>query len=241
MTGPNPWFDNFNNLGEQNLHDGLIQESIEIFGQGMYYIPRRAANFDPLYTEDDSDFFDTPYLSTFYIKNVDGWEGQGNFMSKFGLEIRDQITLVVSNTLFLQDIGVAEAFSRPREGDIIYFPLNDKIFEIVFVDKFAMYFPFGASPSYSITCQLYEYKSERFLTGIPEVDKIQVQLSENLYDGALLAEDGSPLLTEDGDILMMENYSETAIDPLDISGPLQTQSDAILDFSESDPFSEGHF
>lgn len=241
MTGPNPYFDNFNNTEEQNLHDGLIQESIEIYGEGMYYIPRRAYNFDPLYTEDDQDYFDTTYISTFYIKNVEGFEGQGNFMSKFGLEIRDQITLVVSNTLFMQDIGTAESFPRPREGDVIYFPLNDKLFEIVFVDKFTMYFPLGASPSYTITCQLFEYKGERFITGLPVVDKIQKRMSENLYDWALLAEDGAVLLFENGDIMTVEEFDRTKPDPMDQTDPIQALSDTILDFSETDPFSEGPF
>lgn len=240
MTGPNPYFDNFNNDEEQFLHDGLIQEAIEIYGEGMYYIPRRPANFDSLYFEDDQDYFDKVYLSTFYIKNVDGFEGAGNFMSKFGLEIRDQITLTVSNTIFTQDVGVAEKFSRPREGDLIYFPLNDKVFEIVFVNKFTMYYPFGAAPTYDITCQLYEYSGQRFSTGIPSVDKIQT-LSENLYDWAILTEDGSPLLTEAGDVLVLETYSETTIDPLDQDEPIQQIGNDILDFSETDPYSEGPF
>lgn len=241
MTGPNPFFDNYNNTDEQNLHDGLIQESIEIYGEGMYYLPRRAFNFDPLYTEDDQDYFDTSYLSTFYIKNVDGFEGQGNFMSKFGLEIRDQITLSVSNTLFTQDIGAAESILRPREGDVIYFPLNGKLFEIVFVDKFTMYFPLGASPTYTITCQLFEYKGEKFTTGIPAVDQIQKKLSENLYDWAIQTEDGMALLLENGDVLTVEEYTEISIDPMDQTQTIQTQADDILDFSETDPFSEGPF
>lgn len=240
MTGPNPYFDNFNNSDEQFLHDGLIQEAVEIYGEGMYYIPRRNGNFDHLYTEDDQEYFDTVYLSTFYIKNVDGFEGQGNFMSKFGLEIRDQITLVVSNTLFTQDIGTLESFPRPREGDLIYFPLNDKVFEIVFVNKFTMYYPLGATPSYDITCQLFEYKGERFSTGIPSVDKIQA-LAENLYDWALLTEDGLPLLMENDDIWVLENYAETTIDPMDQTVLIQAEADAILDFTETDPYSEGPF
>src|SRR5882757_3720296 len=162
MAGPNPYFDSFNNPQEQNMHDGMIQESIEIYGEGMYYLPRRPKNFDAIYTEDDQDYFDTVYLSTFYVKNVEGFEGQGSMVSKLGLEIRDQITLTVSNTLFLQDIGVAENFTRPREGDLVYFPLNNKVFEIVFVDKFSMFYPSGASPAYDITCQLYEYSGQKF-------------------------------------------------------------------------------
>lgn len=240
MTGPNPLFDNFNNTDEQFLHDGLIQESIEIYGEGMYYLPRRTANFDPLYTEDDQDYFDKVYLTTLYIKNVDGFEGQGNFMSKFGLEIRDQITLTVSNTIFMEDIGMLENFVRPREGDLIYFPLNDKVFEIVFVSKFTMYYPLGATPTYDITCQLYEYSGQRFNTGIPAVDKIEV-LSENMYEWAILSEDGVPLLMETDDIWVLETYAETIMDTMDQSAAIQKIADGILDFTETDPFSEGPF
>jgi hypothetical protein len=240
MAGPNSLFDNYNNFDEQFLHDGLVQESIEIFGEGMYYMPRRTGNLDRLYTEDDQDYFDTVHLTTFYIKNVDGFEGQGNFMSKFGLEIRDQITLVVSNTIFNEDVGVAEEITRPREGDLIYFPLADKVFEITFVNKFTMYFPLGASPSYNITCQLFEYSGQKFITGIVAVDKISA-LSEDLYDHAIMDENGQPLITETGDFLMMPGYSETAIDPLDQSTPIQTIGDAIINFSETDPFSNGDY
>lgn len=241
MAGLSPYFDNYNNREEQGLHDGLIQESIEMYGEAMYYMPRRDANFDPLYTEDDQDYYDTVYLTAFYIKNVDGFEGQGNFMSKFGLEIRDQITLVVSNTLFNEDVGIAENISRPREGDLIYFPLNDKVFEIVFVDKFSMFYPLGATPSYTITCQLFEYTSQRFITGIPAVDKIQKTVSTNLYDWALLTEDGLALLTENEDILTVEDYSEDTPDPLDQSEEIQTIADGLLDFTETDPYSSGPF
>jgi len=240
MVGPNPYFDSFNNNTEQELYDGMIQESIEIYGEAMYYIPRRTKNFDGIYTEDDADYFDTVYLSTFYIKNVEGFEGQGNFLSKFGLEIRDQVTLVVSNTLFQQDVADYESFSRPREGDLIFFPLNNKVFEITYCDKFSMFFPFGTTPSYQLTCQLFEYTSQNFTTGIPEVDRIQ-RLSENIYDWAVTSEDGSAYLFEDGNTWVQDIYQEILPDPSDETAPIQTQSDAILDFSELDPFSEGSF
>jgi hypothetical protein len=239
MTGPNPYFDNYNNTDEQNLHDGLIQESTEIYGEAMYYLPRRPANFDPMYSEDDQDYFDKTYLSTFYIKNVDGFEGGGNFMSKFGLEIRDQITLAVSNTLFMEDVGIAEGLTRPREGDCIYFPLADRIFEVVFVNRFTMFYPFGASPSYTITCQLFEYNGEGFRTGIPAVDKVQTRLTENIFDYSLLMEDGAAIQMENGDYMVVENYDEDNSDPFDQSSEIQSIADGILDFTETDPFSEG--
>lgn len=241
MTGPYSLFDNFNNPEEQDLHDSLIQDFMGIYGENMYYLPRRNGNLDYIYLEDDQDYFDTARPSTFYIKNVEGFEGQGNFMSKFGLEIRDQITLSVSNTIFLEDIGAFENMQRPREGDLIYYPQNNKVFEIVFVEKFSMFFPFGQTPTYVITCQLFEYTNQAFMTGIPAIDSIQVNLSENLYDSALDTEDDMAFLMEDGFTWLVEDYSETAIDPLDEDQVIQTAANAVLDFSESDPFSEGPF
>lgn len=240
MAGPNPYFDLYDNTSEQNLLDSLVQEQVELWGEGMYYIPRRPYNYDPLYVEDDQDYFDKTYLTTFYIKNVDGFEGQGHFMSKFGLEIRDQITLSVSQTIFMQDVGRVENFVRPREGDLIYFPKNDKVFEIVFVNKFSMFYPLGSTPSYDITCQLYEYSGQHFRTGIRSVDKIEA-LSEDLYHNALLTEDGSVLLMETGEVFTLETYSEAAIDPMDQSTFIQNEANNIMDFSETDPFSEGPY
>lgn len=237
----NPYFDSWNDPSEQDMYDGLIQESIEIYGETMYYCPRRRRSFDQIYTEDDQNYFDKAYSTTFYIKNVEGFEGDGNFMSKFGLEIRDQITLACSNTIFSQDVAVFEnGMVRPREGDVIYFPLNDKMFEIVFVQKFSLFYPMGVAPTYDLTCQLYEYTGSQFTTGIPEIDKVNA-LSENVYDNALLTEDGYAFLTENGDTLLTEDYDEQSIDPMDIDVPIQREADQVLDFTETDPYSEGPF
>jgi hypothetical protein len=241
MAGPNPYFDNYNNADEQSLHDGLVQESIEIYGEAMWYLPRRAFDIDLIYTEDPQNFFDTVYLSTFYIKNVDGFEGNGSFMSKFGLEIRDQITLTVSDTIFMQDIGNAEGFARPREGDLIWFPLNKKLFEVTFVDKFQMFYPLGAIHSYDITCQLYEWNGSTFNTGIPEIDLVQQTLSQNIFDWSMLTEDGSPFMTEDGNYLVLETFGPKNMDVFDQTDDIQQIGDDILNFDENDPFSEGKF
>ncbi len=240
MPGPNEYFDLYGNSEEQLLHDGLVQEVIEIHGSGFYYLPRRSYNVDEILMEDAQHYFDSYYLTTFFIKNVEGFEGQGDFMSKFGLEIRDQITLTVSGTIFQQDVGIAEQITRPREGDLVYFPLNQKVFEIVFVQKFNMYFPLGATPAYDITCQLYEYSGQNFTTGIPEIDNIQKH-NENILDWSLTFEDGAPMGTEDGDYVVQEDYNEKDIDVFDISEVLQKEGEEIINWDDYDPFTEGLF
>lgn len=237
MAGPNPLFDLYNNTEEQFMHDGMVQEAIEIHGLGCYYIPRRTFHIDEIFTEDAQHYFNKVYLTTFYVKNVEGFEGQGNFMSKFGLEIRDQITLTASDTIFQQDVGMAEEIVRPNEGDLIYFPLNKKVFQIDFVEKFNMFYPLGATPSYDLTCKLYEYSSEQFTTGIPDIDAIQ-KLSENIYDWSVLAENGSPLQAENGDYFVLETFNKSTIDAFDQGDDIQTEANKHVNFNELDPFSD---
>lgn len=239
MAGPNPIFDLYNNTEEQFLLDGIMQEAIEIHGIGCYYLPRRTSHIDEIFTEDPQHFYNKYYLTTFYIKNVEGFEGQGNFMSKFGLEIRDQITLTASDTIFQQDVGMAEEIVRPNEGDLIYFPLNKKVFKISFVEKFNVFFALGSTPSYDLTCQLYEYSGEKFDTGIPDIDSIQTLLSENLRDWAIMSEDGSPFMTEDGNYLVLEKYQEDKIDAFDQGDKIQTEADKVVNFDRNDPFADG--
>jgi len=170
---------------------------------------------------------------------VEGFEGQGNFMSKFGLEIRDQITMTASDTIFQQDVGMAEEITRPNEGDLIYFPLNKKVFKISYVEKFNVFFALGSTPSFDLTCQLYEYSGEKFDTGIPDIDSIQTLLSENLRDWAIMSEDGSPFMTEDGNYLVLEQYQEDKIDAFDQGDKIQTEADKVVNFDQNDPFAEG--
>lgn len=239
----NPFFNTSNNTMEQNLLNGIVVESIQIMGQDVYYLPRRTFNLDKLYTEDPSNYFDTAYPTTMYLKNVEGFQGMGNFLSKFsgGLEIRDQCTWTVANNQFQDDVGILENFTRPREGDLVFFVQNQKLYEIVFTEKFNMFYPLGGLYSYDMTCQLYEYSGQPFTTGIPGIDAIQARLSEDYFDYGWLNEDGSNLLQQSSDVVLLETYSDTTQDPLDETDEISKEASAFLDFTEKDPFSEGVF
>jgi hypothetical protein len=165
-----------------------------------------------------------------YIKSVDGFTGDGTLFSKFNLEIRDRVTFTVTRRVFSEEISTTEAFQRPREGDLIYFPLNGKIFEIKYVDNLAMFYQLGALQVWDIECELYEYSNERFDTGIPEVDQVQDLYSTALVDGTALVDDSGVTLSD-----INLNAVESTIDNDD----LQSESDGFIDFSERDPFSEG--
>jgi hypothetical protein len=234
----NFYFNNFQNSQEQLLLESLIIESIKIYGEDMFYLPRTLNNKDEVYGTDDNSSYDEAILVELYIKNVDGFGGDGSFMSKFGLEIRDQVTLTIAKRVFEDEIGIARDFIRPREGDCIYFPLNRKIFQIKYVDNKPIYYPLGALQMFDLTCELFEYSGEQFNTGIPEIDDIQDKLSLNIYDYGVLTEDNFMLATEDGDYIVMETFNMNTIDPNADNDFIENEASQFLDFSERDPFSE---
>lgn len=228
---------------EQRLLEDLIVESIKIYGEDMYYVPRVLNNKDELYGADDQSSYDEAILVELYIKNVDGFGGDGNFMSKFGLEIRDQVTFTIAKRVFDEEVGAQRDFLRPREGDCIYFPLNNKIFQIKYVDNKPIYYQLGALQVYDLTCELFEYAGESFNTGIPQIDSIQTNLSLDLFDYGIQTEtygltDGFMLATEDGDLIANESFNIETIDPTADNDNIELEALNFMDFTERDPFSE---
>ena len=206
----------------------------------MYYIPRNINNLDQLYTADDQSSYTQTFMLEFYIKSVDGFSGDGNFMSKFGLEIRDQVIFSVAQKVFNQEVGSYISIPRPREGDLIFFPLNNKCFQIKYVNKFEMFYQLGALQTWEMTCELFEYSDEVFNTGIPEIDAIQTKFSTNILDYTVESEQGQPLLDEDGNYIVTEQYDLATIIGTGENDIIQQESDQFVDFSVHDPFSEGH-
>ena len=210
-----------------------------MYGHDLYYLPRTRIEDDLIYGEDSYSEFNSQYFVEMYIKNIEGFAGQGDFLSKFNLEIRDQVTFTVARRTFNEEVGAYTAFVRPREGDLIYFPLNNKIFEIKFVEHEAIFYQLGALQTFDITCELFEYNNEVFNTGIPLVDEKQKDLTFNLSDFAIKTETGLAIADEDMNDLVLELFSLDTQDPISDNTELETEGDAVLDFSEIDPFSEG--
>lgn len=243
--GTNPFFNKFNEEGEQELLDSLMVESIQVFGQDMLYLPRRRRAFDGVYYQDDISMFDTTYPIEVYIKSVDGFQ-QPSFMSKFGLEIRNELVFSMAMRTFENVVTEKEPeVLRPREGDLIYFPLNEKLFEIKYVNTFVHFYQLGGLRLYDLTCELYEYSGEAFKTGIDEVDVIQEKFSFNYYDWAFYHEDGSVMKHEDGTIYAQEelDHNTDEFDPLRDNDRIEEEEDAgfeetVLDWSSDNPFSE---
>ena len=117
------YFNHFESTPEQNLHQDLIIEAIKNYGIDVYYLPRKFVNEDLLYGEDTISEFNQAHLIEMYVKSVDGFEGEGDFVSRFGLEIRDQVVFSVARRRF-DNLDITEQ-DRPLEGDVIFFPLNN--------------------------------------------------------------------------------------------------------------------
>jgi hypothetical protein len=204
----------------------------------MIYIPRNIVSRDGIYTEDDQSSYTVPMSIEMYIKSIDGFSGDGEFMSRFGLEIRNQVVFSVSQRIFKNGIAEVINIARPREGDIVYFPLNNKIFQIKFVNEDEIFYQVGNLTTWELTCEMFEYSNEVFNTGIPQIDRIQKIHSTNIFDWALTDEDGNVLMTEESDYLIGEKYDPQTVDPASMNEELEIAADAIIDFSESNPFAE---
>jgi hypothetical protein len=216
-------------------------ESIKVYGHDLYYCPRTIIAKDDIYGEDTLSEYKTAYFIDMYIKNVDSYEGDGNFLSKFNLEIRDQMTLTVSVRNFLNEIGSLENIERPREGDLIYIPMLDRLWVVKYVNKNAVFYQMGAIQMYDLVCEMFEYSSERFSTGIEAIDSIEKDLSLDATEYALLTQNGFIITDQDGYQIVQSgyNFEEQARDPYEDNTEFQLEGDTILDWSQIDPFSEG--
>lgn len=193
-------------LGFQNEFDRLVIESIQFYGHNVQYLPRTLINEDYLFGEDTISEFKESIEIEVYIESVEGYEGDREFIAQYGLELRDQITLVMSQTRWHEESGKDE---DPKEGDLIYIPMTKSLFEISFVDRDAEFYQQGKNYIYKLTCEKFEYSHEQFDTGVSEVDDLN-QIFENADDSS----------------------NNPFADNIDI----QTESDAIKTFTEEDPF-----
>ncbi len=237
LGATNIHFNNYDNLSEQTLLEDLTIEAIAIYGQAMLYLPRRLDNLDKIYGTSDIVRFDKAYQVPMFIESVDGFTGDGQFMSKFMVEIRDQVTFVMAKRVFDNIIKKDEvSLIRPAEGDLIYFPLNNKCFQIKITNNRQFFFPLGALQTFQLTCELFEYSNEEFSTGYPKIDELQVKNSTDILDYALKDDNGDYILDENGDYILNDEYNIATSNPQDDSDRIQEEADNILNWSEKSPF-----
>ena len=167
---------------EQHLYEDLVIESLKMYGQDVYYIPRKLISRDEILNEDYSQYKDA-YAIEMYIETSEGFAGEGDLLGKFGVEIRDQATFIVSRRRWENLVGFYNNMindERPSEGDLIYLPLSNSLFEIRFVEHEVPFYQLSQLPTYQLQCELFEYQGEELETGIREIDQIQELNSPSL-------------------------------------------------------------
>ena len=161
---------------EQKTIENLIVETIEIYGQDIYYVPRTIVNKDTVFGEDSDTKFESAKAIRAYVNNVEGWEGQGELLSKFGVRIEDKTTFIFSREKFKEHVDDSVTLNvegRPNEGDLIYFPTTKHLFEIQFVEAEKPFYQLGKGYVWECQCELFEYSDEDLDTGIAEIDAIE--------------------------------------------------------------------
>lgn len=169
--------------GEQRLVQDLINEQLKIYGVDVIYIPRKFVRKQTILREISSSKFDDNYALEAYINNYDGYTGQGDILTKFGMSLKDELSLIVSKERFEDfispfleggDDDEITLSTRPREGDLVYFPLGQRLFEVKFVEHEVNFYQLGKLYVYELKCELFEYEDEVIDTSIDEIDT-QVQ------------------------------------------------------------------
>ncbi len=172
----NPFIGVYKNQPEQNLTEDLIIESIKFYGHDMIYMPRETLDRDALFGDDIASQFKSNFMVEMYIDSIDGFEG-ADILSTIGIQIANQATFVISKRRFNETIY---GKVRPMEGDLVYFPMTNGIFEINHVDHDHVFYNLGKLYTYKMTVELFSYSQETFDTGFTEIDRItQDRSSEN--------------------------------------------------------------
>jgi len=279
----NLYFNNVTSHAEQELINDLTSEVIQLHGMDVFYIPRTLIKEDPLLDEDVLSKFEVAYEIEMYIKGTEGFGGEGDLVSKFGLDVRDEVIFTVHKDRF----ELATTKPKPLEGDLIFLPMSKGLFEIKFVEHEQPFYQAGKNYSFDITCELFQYSEEQFEKGVPEVirdiereqsaaiDFVMTvggsgsyTIDESVYQGASLAEatakgtvvswttatrtlranytsgtfvaGASVYGATSSAVWSLTSYDDQALPTTPFADNLEfeTEADAILDFSESNPFGE---
>jgi hypothetical protein len=235
---------------EQRLIESLIIEAIKVYGFDVFYMPRTQVNKDNIFLDDALATFDNAIPIECYLENVNGYGGDGELMSKFGIEFRDTATFVMvrsrwDDTVAAGRSNILNLPNRPAEGDLLYLPLTKSYFEIKKVEAKDPFFQLGKLYVYKLQCELWQYNSEELNTNVSEIDSIEQLNSLGINNFEFLLETGGRLRTETNDFLdedkgflLWEGFSLPNQDNLADNINFRTEALGILDFSETNPFGE---
>jgi len=192
----NPWVSR-GARNEQGLYEDLVIESLKFYGEDVYYLPREIVNKDKVFLDDVPSRFSDAYKIEMYIENQEGFDGEGDLFSKFGVELRDQASFVVARRRWKKLIGdKLDAYNfRPREGDIIYLPMSESMFEIFKVETETPFYQLSNLPTFRLQCELFEYNDEDFDTEIEGIDAVEEEAAYQYKLTMRSAADATPSAT----------------------------------------------
>jgi hypothetical protein len=228
--------------GEQRLLEDLIIESMKIYGHDVYYLPRTIMNKDNVLLEDPLSYFAQAYPLEMYLENTEGFEGEGELLTKFGFEFRSNATFVVARRRWEESVGRQAANlqlpERPAEGDLLFFPKTKTFFQINYVDFLNPFYQLGKIYTYRMSCQVFEFSSETINTGISEIDGITGAKTQDTLGWQLIMESGDYVLDNKGNTIILQTSGTTNVDPLDQTNEIEAEAAGFLDFTAFNPFGE---
>lgn len=230
---------------EQLLHEDIIIECLKIYGFETYYLPRTEVSRDLVLNEDLLSKFTDAYPIEMYLESVNGFEGEGQLLTKFGLEFRDTATFIVARRRWEELVGrtgTSPLSTRPAEGDIIFFPLTKSFFEIRKVEVKDPFFQLGKLYTFRMECELMQFSHETFDTKIQDIDNIPAEINLDINEYNLTLESGGRLLlnTESDSALVLASYDIENIDDIAQNDIFREEaiSRDVLDFTDRNPFGD---
>ena len=200
---------------EQNLVEDLIVESLRFYGHNCFYLPRKIVNEDTILGDAAESSFEDAYEIEMYLEGVEGFEGEGELYSKFGIETRDSASFILSRRSWERFVSLDANLAtglRPNEGDLVYFPLSKSLFEIKFVEHENTFYQLGKLHTFKLSCDLYEYSGEDFNTSVSELDT-DLDLATGAITTLTLAD--TPTLR---DFVVGESVSQQITETIIVSG-----------------------
>ena len=223
----NLYFNNVTSHAEQELINDLTNEVIKIHGMDLFYIPRSIVKEDLILGEDVLAKFSTAYEIEMYLKGTEGFGGEGDLVSKFGLDVRDEVIFTVHKDRF----NLATDMDKPLEGDLIFLPINKGLFEIKFVEHEQPFYQAGKNYSFDITCELFQYSEEQMQTGIVDVD--QIEKDESYAIDLVMSAGGSGLYTVNEEVYQGPSLANSTFKGIVVSWNATTRTLRLNDISGS--------
>lgn len=235
------------------VYQQLVDAAIKMYGQDVYYLPAEPLSENPIRGESEQFLFGRAHPIEMQLVTVDGWSGDQDTATQFGLEIKDSATYVVSRKRFGEEIhsfqtkfGQTEEVNHPREGDLIYIPLFEVIFKIVFVEVDKPFRQLGERYTYELKIERYYNNHDTFDTGIPDIDRINKIITDGEYDVQKDPNQDNVAMEIEADGSVIDLFGDKTqkisdVDPETGEETIEdlTRNKGVIDFEEDTPFTAG--